>query len=201
MSHHDLSSIRLLKNLFDQCHESGNNDLSDSENYTDFTETASSFGPGDVKLNKSEVKNTLDNPLLKTIDHLPAVKSMNEWESEQTKDQELLDTRRQPEYSIVYKQSITSEDVYLQLGLKTPATSSCEDMVVDIHLTDETVGISQMDLEVEAELIRLQTPVYRLCLPLPQKVEPKQSRATYNCDKNLLKLTLRLQRELDFVNF
>ena len=33
-------------------------------------------------------------------------------------------------YDIVYKQAVTSEDMYLGMGNRTPATSSCEDMIV-----------------------------------------------------------------------
>ena len=35
-------------------------------------------------------------------------------------------------YEILYKQAVTSEDMFLQMGNKTPLTSSCEDMVVSV---------------------------------------------------------------------
>ena len=36
---------------------------------------------------------------------------------------------------MIYKQAITSEDIFLQLGNKTNASASCENLVVsDIHL-------------------------------------------------------------------
>jgi hypothetical protein len=51
----------------------------------------------------------------------------------------------QPEYEIVYKQKVTSEDIYLQMGNKTPATASCEDMIVKIKLP----GVSKLaDIDV-----------------------------------------------------
>ena len=33
-------------------------------------------------------------------------------------------------YDIVYRQAVSTEDMYLQLGSRTPATASCEEMVV-----------------------------------------------------------------------
>ena len=36
-------------------------------------------------------------------------------------------------YEIIYKQAVTSEDMFLQMGNKTPSTASCEDMLVCTH--------------------------------------------------------------------
>lgn len=44
------------------------------------------------------------------------------------------DPRIQPDYDISYKQKITTEDIFLQMGNKTPATASCEEMMVIILL-------------------------------------------------------------------
>lgn len=200
MAYEDVNSIRLLKNLFDQCRVDGEIDSSDSGDDGDFV-GLSTLGPASVKPKKSEIKRILENPLLKQLEAEPAIASMEEWEQQQVKDDEMLDTRKQPSYKIAYKQVVTTEDIYLQMGLKTPATSSCEDMIIDIDLPDETVNIDQMDLKVEAEVVNLQTPVYRLSLPLPHKVHPKKGRAEFDSDKKVLKLTMRLNRELDFVNF
>ena len=35
-------------------------------------------------------------------------------------------------FDIIYKQAVTSEDMFLQMGNKTNATSSCETMVVSV---------------------------------------------------------------------
>ncbi|KAG5675865.1 hypothetical protein PVAND_005733 [Polypedilum vanderplanki] len=194
----DVSSIELLKNLFEKC----NGDQSSSE--SDEAEDLPSFGPGDIKSKKkkSSIVKTLENPLLKrTNECSTAIKSIEEWEQSQKEDEELIDSRLQPEYSITYKQSVTTEDIYLQMGLKTPATSSCEDMIVEIKIPNETTTIEQMDLSVEEEKIELKTSIYRLKLMLPQKVNPQKGKAEYDSTKKILKLTLRMNREYDFVNF
>lgn len=198
MAYEDINSIRLLKNLFDQCREGGS---SDSENDGDFPAATSSHGPADVKPKKREVKKTLENPLLVKIEVNPTVKSMEEWKQQQVEDADLLDTRKQPDFTITYKQAVSTEDMYLQMGLKTPATSSCEEMIVDIFMPEETVTIDHMELNVETEVVHLQTPVYRLKLSLPHKIDPKKGRAAFDPDKKTLKLTLRMNREYDFVNF
>jgi dynein assembly factor 6, axonemal len=199
MAFGDGNSIHLLKNLFDQCQKEGNE--SDSDDDGDFPNHTASLGPASIKPKKSEIKSTLENPLLQQLEPDRGVTSLEEFEQLQARDEELLDARKSPYYSIAFKQAVTTEDMFLQMGLKTPATSSCEDMVIDIELPDESVGIDQMELLVEKDSVKLVTPVYRLALSLPHKVEPKKGRAAYDPDKKLLKLTLRLNRELDFVNF
>jgi len=174
MAHEDVASIHLLKSLFAKC----NGDSSDSE--AEDVAGGSQFGPDSFKPKKGETKTTLENLLLKKIDEDSAFpKSMEEWQEQQAKDEEELDTRKKPEYSVAYKQAVTSEDIYLQMGFKTPSTASCEDMIVEIQLPEETVGIDRMQLDVEAEQVSLQTPVYRLLLPLPHKINPKKGRAEY----------------------
>jgi len=195
----DYNSITLLKNLFDKCRESGDESSSDSENERDAQQA---FGPGDIKQpKKSQIVNTLDNPLLKKVNVDNSIKSMDDLEKQQMNDEELLDTRKHPEYKITYKQAVTTQDVYLQMGLKTPATSSCEDMIVEVKIPDEIVGIDQMDLTVEEDKIELKTPIYRLKLMLPHKVNPQKGRAEYDSSSKILKLTVKMNREYDFVNF
>lgn len=198
MSYEDVNSIRLLKNLFDQCRENGS---SDSENEGDFLGVASGLTPASIKPKKCEVKKTLENSLLKKVEADVGVKSLEEWEKLQAKDGELFDSRKQPDFIISYKQAVTTEDMFLGMGLKTPATSSCEDMIVQISLPEETVKIDQIELKVEEGSIDLQSPTYRLKLLLPHKIHPNKGRAEFDADKKNLTLTLRLNREYDFVNF
>lgn len=191
----DVNSITLLKNLFDQCKDQNENS-SDSEDEL----SLNPLNLGDKK--KAEIKNTVENPLLKKITtQVDFLNSIEQWDEQQKKDEELLDSRKAPDYKISYKQVISTEDIYLQMGLKTPATSSCEDMIIEIQLPDEMVGIDQMDLNVTENEVQLRSPVYNLKLLLPQKVHPNKGRAEYDADKKLLKITIRMDREYDFVNF
>lgn len=107
----------------------------------------------------------------------------------------------QPEFKISYKQAVTTEDLYLGMSNKSPATASCEDIVLEIKLPDETVGIEMMTLNVTEKEVHFASPQYKTTIPLPYSVDPNQGKAVYNNDHKILKLTLRMKRELDFVNF
>lgn len=68
---------------------------------------------------------------------------MEEGEEFDTSD----DPRIQPDYEITYKQKVTTEDIFLQMGNKTPSTASCEDMVVKIILPG-VQKISEIDVNL-----------------------------------------------------
>lgn len=84
---------------------------------------------------------------------------------------------------------------------KTTATSSCEEMIIQIYLKNETMRIDEMDLTVLRDTIKLSTKLYKLNLNLPQPIQPDMGKAEYDVDKCVMKLTLKLNREYDFVNF
>lgn len=128
--------------------------------------------------------------------------TLSEWEEQEAllNDNELED-RLTPEYRIVYKQSVAPEDIYLQMGNKTAATSSCEEMCLEIRMPKETVSIDRMELDVSPHEIDLKTPMYRLKLPLVQPTDPDRGKAQWDDQKKILRLTLRMKREYDFINF
>lgn len=84
---------------------------------------------------------------------------------------------------------------------KTSATSSCEEMIIDIDLPDEMDSVDRMDLSVNEQSIDLKTSKYRLKLSLPQPVDPQKGKAKWNSDSKKFVLCLVLNREFDFVNF
>lgn len=109
------------------------------------------------------------------------------------------DPREKPAYEIKYKQSVSTEEMFLQMGNKTPATASCEDMVVEIKLPGEDK--SRVDLNVVKQCLELRSLKFRLSLPLPHPVNPDSTKAVWDADGSLLTVTLRMDREFDFVNF
>jgi hypothetical protein len=66
------------------------------------------------------------------------------------------DPRSQPDYEIVFKQKVTTEEMFLQMGNKTPATSSCEDMVVKIKLPG-VQKLSDIDLNLYEKFLDCRT--------------------------------------------
>lgn len=66
------------------------------------------------------------------------------------------DPRIAPDFDIVYKQSLATEEIYLQMGNKTPSTASCEDMIVRIKLPGIS-KLSEIDLEIYEKFLDCRT--------------------------------------------
>lgn len=131
-----------------------------------------------------------------------APQTLSEWEEQEAiLNDTQLEERETPEYRIVYKQSVTPEDVYLQMSNKTPATSSCEEICLEILMPKEIVSIDRMQLDVSSNEVDLQTPAYRFKLPLVQQIDPDRGKASWDDKEKILRLTLRMKREYDFINF
>eukprot|EP00117_Sycon_ciliatum_P043479 scpid29550/ scgid31471/ Uncharacterized protein CXorf41; Sarcoma antigen NY-SAR-97 len=109
------------------------------------------------------------------------------------------DPRPTPDYQVIYKQSIGSEDVFLGLNNRTPSTASCEDMVVIIDVPH--TKRSDMQLDVSDTFLDFETPRLKLGLPLPHPVDSKNGKAKWDPRKSQLSITLRMKREYDFMNF
>lgn len=105
-----------------------------------------------------------------------------------------LEYRISPEYNIIYKQTVSPEDIYLPLSNKTPATNSCEEICIEIQLPNETVDVDQMVLDVRDNCVDLQTPTYRLNVPFPKQIDPDHGKAEWDSLKKMLTLTLRTKK-------
>lgn len=83
---------------------------------------------------------------------------------------------------------------------KTPSTASCEEMIITINLPGEQSR--SIDVKVTENHLNLLSPKYRLSVPLPHTVDPKNgNEAKWYPDEDQLKLTLTMDREFDFINF
>ncbi|XP_050078543.1 dynein axonemal assembly factor 6 [Anopheles maculipalpis] len=207
-------NIKLLQKLF-----KANADDSSSDENEPAEDTVPQLGPGDIgepAAIKPKRKPTTDpaehvKPCsyapLKPHAHPEAEQQPNtleEWEAQQLQqDRALFDSRKQPEYRISYRQTVATEDIYLQMNCKTPATASCENMILEVFLTgeDDSVGIHQIELEVKNQRVTVGSPKYRLDLCLPHRINPDKGNAAWLSDQKTLRLTLTMVRELDFVNF
>ncbi|XP_059174779.1 dynein axonemal assembly factor 6-like [Physella acuta] len=109
------------------------------------------------------------------------------------------DPRPQPEYDMLYSQSVTSEDIFLQMGNKTSATSSCENMTIKIKLP--STKMSEVELDVKSKFLDCRTPNYKLGLHLPHNVDHKNGKAQWDSKTETLIVTLRKVRDFDEFNF
>ncbi len=126
------------------------------------------------------------------------------WDEDEVEEGAEFDTsddpRQQPDYEIVYKQKVTTEEIYLGMGNKNNATASCEDMIVKVKLPG-VEKFSDIDLDLHEKFLDCRTAQYRLGLHLPHPVDPKKSGAHWDLDKQTLSVTMTMNRELDFINF
>lgn len=165
---------------------------------------------GDQHMSPSDLASMLPNKSFTAEQRqlLPATasssepKTIDEWEErEALLTEQELDNRKCPSYNIIYKQSVTPEDIFLQMSSKTATTASCEEMCLEIAMPEENISVDDMELDIESNSIDLKTPVYRLKMPLVQSIDPDQGRAVWDDDRKMLTLTLRMKREFDFINF
>ncbi|XP_077579872.1 dynein axonemal assembly factor 6 [Stigmatopora nigra] len=111
---------------------------------------------------------------------------------------DFIDPRPKPEYEIILKQSVGTEDVFLGLGRKDPSSMCCEAMLVKIKLPDSKA--SDVTLDVKEKFLDLRTPKYRLALHLPHPVHHKEGKAHFFSEREELEVTLLMNRPLDAVN-
>eukprot|EP00731_Ephydatia_muelleri_P030895 Em0022g409a len=109
------------------------------------------------------------------------------------------DPRPEPEYELVFKQAVTTEDVFLGMSLKNPTTASCEDLVVRIKLPG--ADFKQVNLDITESFLDCRSPQFRLGLHLPHRVQPDTSKARWLSDKEILEVTLKSNRDYDFINY
>ncbi|XP_033631939.1 protein PIH1D3-like [Asterias rubens] len=166
---------------------------SDDEDKT--VSTAARLGPGAIgpaagvqaKQKEAETKKTQSKDIW-DADEVP----------EGSQYDDVDDPRPQPEYDIIMKQAVTTEDMYLQLGNKTPSTVCCEDMVIKINLPD--TKLADVDLDVTDKFLDCRTPKYKLGLHLPHPVDGKNGKAQWISDKEMLVVTCKMVREYDFLH-
>uniref|UniRef100_A0A1A9WD66 PIH1_CS domain-containing protein n=1 Tax=Glossina brevipalpis TaxID=37001 RepID=A0A1A9WD66_9MUSC len=199
--------IRLLQNLLYPKEEKDDSESDDGgESLVCNKLTPATIAKPSIPINSSADTNKKDNS---SSPYAPAKdeskeqqpKTMEEWEKMQEEEEKLLDNRKIPEYNITYCQALGTEDVFLQMGNRTSASASCEDLLLEIPLPEETVSVDKMSLSIAETAVDLSTPMYRLRMPLPHKINVDHCKAKYDVDSRILCLTLRLKRELDFVNF
>ncbi|OWF45716.1 Protein PIH1D3 [Mizuhopecten yessoensis] len=158
-------------------------DLDDEMPKTQFAK----MGPGEIGPTKKE--GSSDEPKQDTKKQTKDIWTEDEV-GEGAEYESLYDPRPQPEYDILYKQAVTSEDMFLQMGNKNPATSSCEDMVVKIKLPD--TKISDMTLDVKSKFLDCRTPKLKLGLHLPHPVDHESGNAKWDGDKEGITLMRKI---------
>ncbi|XP_010892860.1 protein PIH1D3 [Esox lucius] len=111
---------------------------------------------------------------------------------------DLTDTRPQPEYDIVLKQSVGTEDIFLGMSGKDPSSMCCDSMLVKIKMPGTKA--SDVVLDVKDKFLDLRTPNYKLGLHLPHPVHSQEGKAHFYSERQELEVTLPMNRLMDQIN-
>ncbi|XP_054452691.1 protein PIH1D3 [Anoplopoma fimbria] len=111
---------------------------------------------------------------------------------------DLADPRPQPEYEIILKQSVGTEDLFLGLNRKDPSSMCCEAMLVKIKLPDTKA--TDVVLDVKEKFLDLRTLKYKLGLHLPHPIHSQEGKAQFFSEREELEVTLLVKRPMDFIN-
>ncbi|KAI8037816.1 dynein axonemal assembly factor 6 [Drosophila gunungcola] len=199
--------LKLLQDLLNPNQKRGGIDYSSSED-EDESMVVHKLNPGGIGRSKAadpagkskKKPNPLATPLVEEEKKQP--ENLEEWQEQQEREEnDILESRKSPEYTMTYRQAVGTEDVFLQMGNRTGSSASCEDLILEISLPDEEMSAEKMSLNLQETEVDLGTCLYRLRLPLPHPVDVDRCQAKYDSELKKLRLTLRLKRELDYVNF
>jgi len=172
--------------------DDGDNDLDDSPVHPKASMNPGSIGPA-RQPNKAGKKAAV------TLAEAEA-KAKDIWDAEEIKAEDhgaADDPRPQPEYDTMFKQVVSSEDMYLGMSGRDPSSHWCEDMVVKINLPDHKMA--DCELDVTDTYLDLRTPSHRLGLSLPYPCDSKNGNAKFDKSKQQLIVTLRMMRDMDFL--
>ena len=61
-------------------------------------------------------------------------------------EEEMPDDRPEPEYEIMHKQHVGTEDVFLGLSDKDPSSNHCDCILVKVHLPNTLFKNVQLDI-------------------------------------------------------
>ena len=90
----------------------------------------------------------------------------------------ISDDRPEPQYEMMYKQRVGTEDVFLGLGGLDPSSRCCQDLLVKVHLP--STKQAEISLDVDPTVLKLQAPNFALVLPLPHTVQNKDGNAKWD---------------------
>ncbi|CAN0192872.1 unnamed protein product, partial [Hapterophycus canaliculatus] len=88
------------------------------------------------------------------------------------------DTRPQPEYDFVYKQSVMTEDTFLGMAGKTPGSQDCTHIVVKVVFPGSRM--SDLEVDVTRQGFLAASPKFRLATYLPLPVDETRGIAKWN---------------------
>lgn len=113
------------------------------------------------------------------------------WKDEEFKEENIKeDGRPKPKFDVLYKQSVSTEDLYLGLSGKNNSSISCDQLLIKIFLPNTL--LKEIGLELKEQSIHLQTPSYLLNHILPYKIDKDRTDAKWDKEKGILLVTVNI---------
>ncbi|CAD7942353.1 unnamed protein product [Amoebophrya sp. A25] len=106
------------------------------------------------------------------------------------------DDRKTPDYEILYKQDVGSEDVFLNLGDRDGSSDHCSDLVLKVKLPG--AQLSDITLDVLENRVVVSSKNYHLNAALPQPVRKDDGNAKWDKLKGTLSVTLPIKTEVKY---
>ncbi|EHB14650.1 hypothetical protein GW7_12933 [Heterocephalus glaber] len=187
-----ISSISALQDLSNLLYPE--EDDSDS-GQSNCSSAVGAMGPGNIGPPKAEE--------FKVIPQTSDENSEDIWNPEEVPEgaeyDDMWDVREIPEYEIIFKQQVGTEDVYLGLTRKDSSTACCQELVVKIQLPN--TNPSEIQINIQEIVLDLRTPNKKLLVNLPQPVECSSAKVFYIPENETLEVNMTMKRELYFINF
>ncbi|XP_070775747.1 dynein axonemal assembly factor 6 [Enoplosus armatus] len=193
MEFHGVSSVQNLQALSDLLSTQQEEEEDEDEDCKNVTSCAR-LGPGHIGPSPKKDKEVSTAYVKKS--------SKDIWSEEEVAEgsqyDDLADPRPQPEYEIILKQSVGTEDLFLGLNGKDPSSMCCEAMLVKIKLPDTKA--TDVVLDVKEKFLDLRTLKYKLGLHLPHPTHSHRGKAQFFSEREELEVTLPMKRPMDFIN-
>eukprot|EP00391_Amoebophrya_sp_Ameob2_P001776 CAMPEP_0179003514 /NCGR_PEP_ID=MMETSP0795-20121207/12740_1 /TAXON_ID=88552 /ORGANISM="Amoebophrya sp., Strain Ameob2" /LENGTH=210 /DNA_ID=CAMNT_0020697571 /DNA_START=89 /DNA_END=721 /DNA_ORIENTATION=- len=106
------------------------------------------------------------------------------------------DDRKVPDYDILFKQDVGSEDVFLNLGDRDGSSDHCHELVVKIKLPN--AELRDISLDVLENRVICSSKAYKLNVALPHPVMKDDGNAKWDKLRGVLSVTLPIKTEVKY---
>ena len=93
-----------------------------------------------------------------------------------------------PDFEIIPKQHVGTEDVFLGLSDRDASSSHCDSILVKIWLPN--TQFKNVELDIKNSAVIVQSPNFYLNKLLPYNVDKTKGKAKFDSDKFILEVTL-----------
>ncbi|KAI9146457.1 hypothetical protein BKA69DRAFT_1162997 [Paraphysoderma sedebokerense] len=105
---------------------------------------------------------------------------------------DINDPRQLPEYDVILRQKVYTEDIYLGMNGKSPSFHDADEMVITVQLP--ATDLPEIELSVKELSVDVRTPKFRLSLPLQKEVHENKGKAHWDKIKAILTITLPIKK-------